>query len=101
MKTTNTQTHPGKKIIVDMGVKKELKEEETLYPGISVSTQIVLDVPRGNFDALHVCRREYADETVIHVLCRDGKQVMKLTYNGQAEVDDILMEIQRVFLARK
>ena len=87
--------------LADHFYKKELKREETSYPGINISTQIILDVPRGNFDALHVCRREYADETVIHVLCRDGKQVMKLTYNGQAEVDDILMEIQRVFLARK
>lgn len=34
--TTNTQTHPGKKIIVDMGVKKELKEEfNTSYPTVS------------------------------------------------------------------
>ena len=81
--------------------KEELKEEETSYPGINVSTQTVLDAPRGNFDGLHVCRREYADETVIHILCRDGKQVMDLTYNGQTEVDDILMEIQKVFLAQK
>lgn len=81
--------------------KKELKEEETSYPGMYISTQTILDAPRGNFDGLHVCRREYTDETVIHILCRDGKQVMDLTYNGQADVDDILMEIQRVFLAQK
>ena len=68
---------------------------------MNVSTKTVLDAPRGNFDALHVCKREYVDETVIHILCRDGKQVMKLTYNGKAEVDDILVEIQKVFLAQK
>ncbi|MBQ2924105.1 MAG: DUF2812 domain-containing protein, partial [Anaerotignum sp.] len=88
-------------ILAEREYKKELKEEETSYPGINVSTQTVLDAPRGNFDGLHVCRREYVDETIIHILCRDGKQVMDLTYNGQAEVDDILMEIQKVFLAQK
>lgn len=81
--------------------KEELKGEEKSYPGMNVSTKTVLDAPRGNFDALHVCKREYVDETVIHILCRDGKQVMKLTYNGKAEVDDILVEIQKVFLAQK
>ena len=88
-------------ILAEREYKKELKDEETSYPGINVSTQTVLDAPRGNFDGLHVCRREYVDETVIHILCRDGKQIMDLTYNGQAEVDDILMEIQKVFLAQK
>lgn len=62
---------------------------------------ILTETAKGNFDALHICRTEFGDKTELHILCREGKQVMELNYDGQADADDVLVEIQRVFLAQK
>ena len=62
---------------------------------------ILTETAKGNFDALHICRTEFGDKTELHILCREGKQVMELNYDGQADADDVLVEIQKVFLAQK
>lgn len=62
---------------------------------------IITETAKGNFDELHICRTEFGDKTVLHILCREGTQVMELNYDGQADADDVLLEIQRVFLAQK
>lgn len=62
---------------------------------------ILTEMAKGNFDALHICRTEFGDKTELHILCREGKQVMELNYDGQADADDVLVEIQKVFLAQK
>lgn len=62
---------------------------------------IITETAKGNFDALHICRTEFGDETELHILCREGTQVMEVNYDGQADADDVLVEIQKVFLAQK
>lgn len=62
---------------------------------------ILTETAKGNFDALHICRTEFGDKTELHILCREGKQVMELNYDGQADADYVLVEIQKVFLAQK
>ena len=62
---------------------------------------IITETAQGNFDELHICRTEFGEETELHILCREGNQMMELNYDGQADADDILVEIQKVFLAQK
>ena len=62
---------------------------------------VITETAKGNFDALHICRTEFGDETELHILCREGTQVMEVNYDGQADADDVLVEIQKVFLAQK
>ena len=76
------------------------KEKPTTQYGME-EHHIITEMPKGNFDALHICRTEFGDVEMLHILCREGSQMMEVNYDGKAEVDDILMEIQRVFLARK
>lgn len=54
----------------------------------------------GEFDELHICQQKYEKENVTHILCRQGRQLMELDYNGQAEIDRILAEVEKVFEAQ-
>lgn len=77
-------------------------EEEKPYTQYGLEEHHILtETAKGNFDALHICRTEFGDKTELHILCREGKQVMELNYDGQADADDVLVEIQKVFLAQK
>ncbi|MBR4114046.1 MAG: DUF2812 domain-containing protein [Anaerotignum sp.] len=53
------------------------------------------------FDETHICKKKFTGEAVLHILCRQGKQIMELEYTGQAEQERILEEIAAVFDAQK
>jgi len=53
------------------------------------------------FDETHICKKKFTGEAVLHILCRQGKQIMELEYTGQAEPERILEEIAAVFDAQK
>ena len=76
------------------------KEKPSTQYGLE-EHHILTETAKGNFDELHICRTEFGNETLLHILCREGKQMMEVNYDGQADADDVLMEIQRVFLAQK
>lgn len=59
-----------------------------------------MDVPKGNFDDLHVCRITSQLGERIHILARYGKQFMEVKYSGTAETGEILTEIEKVFAAQ-
>lgn len=81
--------------------KESLKQEEELFERIYNSgMRKVIETPCDAFDELHICRKNYKDESVLHVLCRQDRQVMELDYNGQAEIDRILAEVEKVFEAQ-
>lgn len=59
-----------------------------------------LDVPKGNFDDLHVCRVTSQLGERIHILARYGRQFMEVKYSGTAETEEILTEMEKVFAAQ-
>lgn len=52
------------------------------------------------FDETHICKKKFTGEAILHILCRQGKQVMELDYTGQAEPERILEEVAKVFAAQ-
>ena len=88
-------------ILAKKQYKESLKQEEELYGRFDDSDmRKVIETPGGAFDEAHICQKDYTDESVIHVLCRQGRQVMELDYNGQTDAEYILAEVEKVFEAQ-
>ncbi len=57
----------------------------------------VLDIPKGTLDEVIVCKITGEKGERLHILAREGDQLMEMKYKGNVEVEKILTEISRVF----
>lgn len=57
----------------------------------------LLDIPNGDFDELVVCKLTGEKGERLHILAREGTQIMEMKYKGNVEIEKILLEINRVF----
>lgn len=80
--------------------QEDLEWEETFYSDHKNWGRDLLAAYESTFDALHVCRRDFGMESDIHILCRQGRQVMELNYIGAVEPQRILEEVAEVFAAQ-
>lgn len=78
----------------------DLEWEGTFYSDHKNWGRDLLAAYESTFDALHVCRRDFGMESDIHILCRQGRQVMELNYIGAVEPQRILEEVAEVFAAQ-
>ncbi|MBQ9091177.1 MAG: DUF2812 domain-containing protein [Anaerotignum sp.] len=92
------------KFITESLAKKQFQEdlewENEFYENHVNWERELLEKYEVGFDELHACWRDFGEEADIHILCRQGKQVMELNYDGQAEPERILEEIEKVFAAQ-
>ncbi|WP_458406624.1 DUF2812 domain-containing protein [Anaerotignum sp.] len=79
---------------------RDLEWEDTFYDDHVKWDRELLVTYEPVFDELHVCRKDLGMESDIHILCRQGRQVMELDYTGQAEPERILQEVEKVFEAQ-
>ena len=60
----------------------------------------VLDIPKGSFDELIVCKITGEKGERLQILAREGDQLMEMKYKGNVEAEKILTEISRVFASQ-
>ena len=60
----------------------------------------VLDIPKGSFDELIVCKITGEKGERLQILAREGSQLMEMKYKGNVEAEKILTEISRVFASQ-
>lgn len=60
-----------------------------------------LDAEKDKLDDLHVCMVTSKLGERLHILARQGDQLMEVKYSGSAEVETILKEIEAVFSAQE
>ena len=60
----------------------------------------ILDVPKGTLDELIVCKLTGEKGERLHILAREGDQLMEMKYKGNVDVEKILTEISRVFASQ-
>ena len=90
--------------------RKYKKEEEDnmhgsgIYTGDEIywqeGTVEFLDAEKEKLDDLHVCMVTSELGERLHILARQGKQLMEVKYSGNAEAEAILKEIDAVFSAQ-
>lgn len=87
-------------VLAEKQYQDDLEWEETFYSDHKNWGRDLLAAYESTFDALHVCRRDFGMESDIHILCRQGRQVMELNYIGAVEPQRILEEVAAVFAAQ-
>ena len=60
----------------------------------------LIDIPNGNFDEVVVCKLTGEKGERLHILAREGTQLMEMKYKGNVEIEKILLEINRVFYSQ-
>lgn len=60
----------------------------------------ILEVPKGTLDELIVCKLTGEKGERLHILAREGDQLMEMKYKGNVDVEKILTEISRVFASQ-
>jgi hypothetical protein len=58
------------------------------------------DIPKGTLDELVVCKLTGEKGERLHILAREGTQLMEMKYKGNVEIEKILLEINRVFYSQ-
>lgn len=79
---------------------EDMEWEDVFYDEHVKWDRELLETYESVFDELHICRKDLGMESDIHILCRQGKQVMELDYTGQEEPERILEEVAKVFAAQ-
>ncbi|MBR3910268.1 MAG: hypothetical protein IKJ54_03110, partial [Anaerotignum sp.] len=60
----------------------------------------ILDIPKGSLDELVICKLPGEKGERLHILAREGDQLMEMKYKGAVDVEKILTEISRVFASQ-
>ena len=60
----------------------------------------ILEIPKGTLDELIVCKLTGEKGERLHILAREGDQLMEMKYKGAVDVEKILTEISRVFASQ-
>ncbi len=87
----------------DRSVRNEEEMEDVWKElGIEAPSPNLVFVDTDAFFRRHICKTEYSDETVYHIVCQgeDG-QIMELRYHGgNVTVEQLMSEIDQVFQAQ-
>ena len=87
----------------DSSVKKEEEMKDVWEErGIEVPSPKLVFVETDAFLRKHICKKEYSDETVYHIVCQgEEHQIMELWYSGgDVTVEQLMAEIDKVFKAQ-
>ena len=60
----------------------------------------ILNIPKGTLDELVVCKLTGEKGERLHILAREGTQLMEMKYKGNVDIEKILLEINRVFYSQ-
>ena len=88
----------------DVVIGEEKSDEKWAEEGIEIPKRQLVFVETDAFVRRHICKREWAEGTVYHIICQgEDSQIMELDFyydNGDVTVEQLMDEIAKVFDAQ-